>query len=138
MKTRARLAAGVAALATGLLLVPAHAAPTVRSQDRAADTYLTSGQGRSGCPTGRFCLYENDGYNAGGSAQILVTRSSVSSLGTYGFNDKASSYYDNTSQPVVLHENADYGGGQLSIRSQGSGNLAGSWNDKVSSLRFLS
>lgn len=138
MKTRAGLAAGVAALASGLLMVPAHAAPTVRSQDRAADTYLTSGQGKNACPTGRFCLYENAGYNSGGSAQILVTRSNVSSLGGYGFNDKASSYFNNTSRAAVLHENVDYGGGQLSIRSQGSGNLTGSWNDKVSSLKFLS
>ncbi|MEU1286903.1 peptidase inhibitor family I36 protein [Kitasatospora sp. NPDC005856] len=140
MRARFGLVTGVAALAalaTGLLTAPVHAAPAVPVEDLAADTYLTSGQGKSSCPSGRLCLYKDVNYNADGSAPILVTRVNVSWLGDYQFNDAASSYYNNTSQPAVLHEHVNYGGGQLSIRSQGSGNL-GTWNDKASSLQFLS
>ncbi|MFE6056593.1 peptidase inhibitor family I36 protein [Kitasatospora sp. NPDC056446] len=139
MKSRVALAAGVAALAVGLLTVPVHAAPTVAvAEDLAADTYLTNGQGISSCPSGRLCLYRDVNYNGGGSAPMLVTRSGVSYLGDYNFNDAASSYYNNTNLPVVLYEHANYGGGQLAIRSWGYGNLDSSWNDKASSLQFLS
>ncbi|MBD0675163.1 peptidase inhibitor family I36 protein [Streptomyces sp. CBMA156] len=138
MKSRVGLAAGVAALAAGLLTAPAYAAPTVQAENRAADTYLTSGQGKTACPSGRLCLYKDINYNGGGSAAILVTRAKVTSLGSYQFNDEASSYFNNTSLSAVLYENDGLRGGQLSIRSQGSGNLGSSWNDKVSSLQFLS
>ncbi|GHF76413.1 peptidase inhibitor family I36 protein [Kitasatospora xanthocidica] len=138
MKSRFVRAAGVAALAAGLLTVPAYAVPTVQTADLAADTYLTNGQGTGSCPSGRLCLYRDANYNGGGSAPMLVTRSNVSYLGAYNFNDAASSYYNNTNLPAVLYEHADYAGGQLAIRSWGYGNLDSSWNDKASSLQFFS
>ncbi|MER7674813.1 peptidase inhibitor family I36 protein [Kitasatospora sp. NPDC096128] len=138
MKSRVLRAAGVAALAAGLLTAPAYAVPTVQAEDLATDTYLTNGQGTSSCPSGRLCLYRDVNYNGDGSAPILVTRSNVSYLGAYNFNDAASSYYNNSNMPVVLYQDADYRGGQLAIRSWGYGNLDSSWNDTVSSLQFFS
>lgn len=128
---RGKLAAAfVAALVGATITGTAHAAPR--------DVQRYEGQGPSACPTAYFCLYVNGSFNQGDPDAILRTDQDIPDLNTYGFNDVATTLYNNTAKTVTVWRNANYSGDSMVLPPGRSVDFSGTpeWNDSVSSVKF--
>lgn len=127
MNRRAALTAGMIAMSVSLLAATsAH-----------ADASVVPGKGLDKCPKGYFCLYQHFTYNLNDArGLILKTSEDISRLDDFDFNDRASSYYNNTDHFVTVYEHFFQGGDAQQFAPGDHGDLSGWWNDTVSSVKI--
>jgi len=82
------------------------------------------------CPQGWFCLFENS-YYGGRMLRFQYSGDLVS----YGFQDRASSYINNTPYTVTLRDSHWYGDDTITVGSWARSTTMGSWGDRVDKLR---
>ncbi|WP_406480873.1 peptidase inhibitor family I36 protein [Streptomyces platensis] len=104
-----------------------------------SETYIIEGRGEGDCPDGYVCLYEGNGFNVGGTAQILVTKRDIPDARDFQFNDRASSFVNKNGHSVVFYREVHYEGGSDTVSP---GSSAGEMpsrvgNDSLSSLKFV-
>lgn len=130
MKSRVALALGTIAL-SALVTATAQAA-TPRGVN------IDPGRGPGACPSGRFCLYEHLHLNEPPSpvGLVLKTDDSLSDLRNYGFNDEASSFFNNSHRVVTVYRDVHFSGGEVTVEPGDWGPLP--WNDAASSVKFRS
>lgn len=130
MRTRTGVAIGAAVLVASLNVIAAQSAPA-----QPTSVNVDQGRGVGACPSNRFCLYANYGYN-NTSGLILKTDESIRNLGNYGFNDRASSIVNNTNSVVQVYWDYDFGGEWLTYYPGDRGDVPSRWNDVISSVRI--
>lgn len=124
-----RLIAVALVLAFGMLTTGAAQADDVRTAG------VVEGAGLPDCSDEMFCLYEHGDYNRNTVASILVTDESISRMDEYGFNDIASSVYNNTIYDIRVYQDYNFKGEYLDVAPGESVDIVdGSWNDRISSL----
>jgi hypothetical protein len=64
----------------------------------------TEAQARAACPDGNVCLFEDINWNG----RWLAFRSGISDFRTFGFNDRASSVYNESGFAYCLFEHVDF------------------------------
>ncbi|MBO8194179.1 peptidase inhibitor family I36 protein [Streptomyces oryzae] len=133
MKYRMPLLVGAALLA-GAASLPAQAVSSASSAPHTVS--VTKGQGKKACSWGVVCLYKNHKLNKGANAAILLTNHSLSRLGKFGFNDRATSVCNHTTRPVRLYEHDGYKGSSETVRPSECKNVRTSFNDRASSVRL--
>ncbi|WP_338676774.1 peptidase inhibitor family I36 protein [Streptomyces sp. SCSIO 30461] len=93
----------------------------------------------AGCTaSGAVCLYRDDDYR-GGQVTLSGTTTGITHLSSYGFNDQADSYYNNSTKDAAWYTDANYAGRRVCMHST-SGNHSFSFqdSDEASSTRKLS
>lgn len=101
--------------------------------------HIIKGQGAKVCPAGKFCLYENEDFNADKSVRVFIAdkQEEVNSLGAYRFDNATSSIINNTDHSVELYRGENFTGTRWVIQSGERVSFAKGhgWNDKVSSFK---
>lgn len=132
MKLRLRPVLGGAALAMALGLLaagPAAAAP---------GTYLMVGYGTgAACEAGKLCLYKDSNYNGRILHAVLVTKHNVTSLANWEFDNKTSSYYNNSGRVVTLYKDASHHGAERTLDpGDRAAVLPAGWDNTITSVKF--
>lgn len=90
---------------------------------------------REDCPAQYFCLWDGPTY---GSTRVQFHDNGWQNLTDWGFNDMASSVYNNTNRYAKIAEHINAGGRQLCIGPGGSTTLGGggfpTWDNLASSV----
>src|SRR5262245_23740710 len=128
-------------VACGVVLALASPAITAHAQDvhAGATAAAASGEGATphasihGCPSGSFCFYQNASFKG---RMLRFQSCGRQNLTDFGFNDKTSSWVNNTSSSVDVFRDVNAGGGILWHEAAHALSAhVGSANDKASSFR---
>ncbi|MDX2710007.1 peptidase inhibitor family I36 protein [Streptomyces sp. PA03-6a] len=112
--------------------------------------------GVSSCSANKFCGWRDKDYQDGTSLVWWDANIELWSMGTYTnvddfakvrlaredvgwhtFNDRMTSYVNNTSQNACLYTDATYRGNSLLVRAWQQVPFIPSYNDQISSLKFV-
>ncbi|MBW1601409.1 peptidase inhibitor family I36 protein [Streptomyces sp. JJ66] len=130
------------------LALPLVAAPGVLAGSASATTPATTPAAAPAAPAapaadGNFWVWEHANFNGaacGWSGNDASWRTCGHS-GRFNMNDRASSWrnsgYSGAYGDVRLYEHASYTGASTCAPNGGSGNLSRSWNDRVSSHKWV-
>jgi Peptidase inhibitor family I36 len=122
-------------IAVALVLAFALVTTGAAQADEARTAGVVEGAGLADCSYEMFCLYEHGGYNGNSVASILVTDENISRMDEYGFNDVASSVYNNTVYDIRVYQDYNFRGEYLDVAPGESVDIVNdSWNDRISSL----
>jgi len=105
----------------------------------APGAYLEIGSGTKACENGKFCLYKDADYNRGQTHAVLKTSVNINALGNFEFDDKGSSYFNNTGRVVTLYKAQLHAGAQLTVEAGArSAGLSDGWDNTITSIKFRS
>jgi hypothetical protein len=88
----------------------------------------TGGAGSGTCPNGNFCIFEHNDY-AGGRRDVAASGDIAAD-----FNDKASSWINETDRYVCAYENIGRAGRSISVAPRSRAAVPGDFNDIMSSI----
>ena len=116
------------------ILVAVLAAATLAGGLASTASARTLDQARYLCPNGQICLFEHNDYNG----EWVAFRGYIRYLDQYNFEDRASSYVNDSGIAYCLYETGNFNGVRYYVPSAGHAGWArpslGSWGDRVSSL----
>ncbi|MFB7294072.1 peptidase inhibitor family I36 protein [Actinacidiphila glaucinigra] len=112
--------------------------------------------GVGSCSENKFCGWRDKDYQDGTSLNWSDLTTSLWSMGTYSsiddfakvrlareaagwhtFNDRMTSYVNNTGQNACLYTDATYRGNSLLVRAWQQVSFIPNYNDQISSLKFV-
>jgi Peptidase inhibitor family I36 len=122
-----KFARSLAVLSASIGLAAVVAAPT------SARTYA---QARAICPDNSLCLFEHQNWDG----KWVSSRSAIDDLGSFGFNDKATSYLNDSGSRFCMYQHTNTGwhsvGWRLTASAWGySTNVGARYNDQISSVK---
>ncbi|NXY97312.1 peptidase inhibitor family I36 protein [Streptomyces sp. BR123] len=102
-----------------------------------ADVKIQMGQGQDACKVGYVCLYENNGYNSGGPARVVMLDDDEARLDYYCFNDATSSIVNRSAHLVRVFQDYDYRATAVTLLPGEVMDLNGtSFQDQASAVKF--
>lgn len=107
----------------------AHAAP--------GDVSKSTGEGLSACPSGYLCLYNNPNFNQGAPELILKTNQDIRDLVPLGFDNMATSFYNNSTKIWDAWSDPNFRGSGVHLNPQDTIDLSDTvWDNTTSSVEF--
>jgi hypothetical protein len=88
------------------------------------------------CPDNSLCVFEHEGFNG----KWVSSRSAINDLGYFGFNDKTTSWFNDSGSRFCMYQNTNTGwhsvGWRLTAAARSSNtNVGARYNDQISSVK---
>jgi hypothetical protein len=93
-------------------------------------------QARAICPDNSLCVFEHEGFNG----KWVSSRSAINDLGYFGFNDKTTSWLNDSGSKFCMYQHTNTGWHSVGWRLTAAAwsyntNVGARYNDQISSVK---